>query len=152
VLNNPCYYDDDAYASPGATKVRDPQTYAVGQLFDDVYAAMLAGLQFVFAQPTTTRAVRRRIAKLCIDVMPAVLVPLGEALTMLPSGIAGRAAGAGFFIGRFVPLPADERIALPMLLARFATLRDHALRLAGGSPVEPVLRHVAEILNERITL
>jgi hypothetical protein len=149
VLSNPCYYDDDAYAARGATKVRDPQTYAVGQLFDDLYAAMLVGLQFVFAQPAASRPVRRRIAKLCIDVMPAVLVPLGEALTMLPSGIAGRNAGAGFFIGRFVALPADERIALPMLLARFAALRDHAVRLADGSPAEPALRHVAAILNER---
>lgn len=73
--------------------------YALGvaALFDELYILMLRQLQFVFTTGRSSDARFSWFLRTAIQIMPVVIKPLGEALTLIPTeGRAGETAGATF--------------------------------------------------------
>ncbi|MEX2171331.1 MAG: hypothetical protein WD851_18570, partial [Pirellulales bacterium] len=111
--------------------LKDPYTREVSELFDEIYMLMLRMLQFVFSNPTAERAQVEWFSMTAIGIMPVVVKPLGEALTLLASGCAeGETAGPSFRMSRHVPLPADVMIAHRIAVERLKQLAAEAVRLS----------------------
>ncbi len=93
------------------TRLTDPYACAVSELFDEIYMLLLRMLQYVFSNPTASRAQVEWFAHVAVVGMPVVVKPLGEALTLLPAGESGHGerAGPSFAMSRHVPLPSDSR-------------------------------------------
>src|SRR5207253_1231227 len=91
--------------------VQDKFARAVADVFDGVYVLMLRMLAYVFASGPEASELATDLSRQAIRLMPTVIKPLGEALTLLPSGIPNRTAGPGFGLTRHVALPENPRIA-----------------------------------------
>jgi hypothetical protein len=89
----------------------DDYTASVAAHFDSVYVLMLRLLQHVFDNATSSPKLLRLFSRLAIELMVRVIKPLGESLTLLPSGIDDRTAGAPFRLDRHVPLPIEPKAA-----------------------------------------
>lgn len=128
----------DADAARGTTAITHPFTAAVAGWFNDIYALMLRMLQFVFNNSTARTDCLRTFAKVAIVVMPTVLKPAGEALTLLPvAENSTRRAGPTFEISRLLPLPSDPEIAQVIVGERLAELVADG-EVLGRDPLAPV--------------
>jgi hypothetical protein len=116
------------------TLITDSYTKKVSELFDELYILMLRVLQYIFNNSVADRARLGLLARTAIEIMPVVLKPLGEALTVLPSGASGEeTAGPSFAMSRHVPLPSDFEIATRVVEERMKELADVADDLASAS-------------------
>jgi hypothetical protein len=84
----------------------------VAALFDSVYSLMLRMLAWSFEFDST--GFEDQLQKFCsvtIDLMPRVLLPLGEGLMLMPAGskYPGKTAGPGFGLTRHVMLPPNQK-------------------------------------------
>lgn len=131
---------------PRTTKIIEPSTRMAMELFDDLYVLMLRMLSWSFGPVDSGDPVVRGMARAAIQLMPVVIKPLGEAITMLPAGHGGR-AGPAFTLGRHVPLPLDASIAV-----RVASERIDEFRATADSLVRhhDVLANLLPTLPERI--
>jgi hypothetical protein len=112
-LINPAAKLRGDYGADKPNIIEDPATRRVAELFDAVYILMLRLLSYVFSNSTGDAGVLRAFSTTAIRMMPTVLQPLGEVLTLLPAGerYAGRTAGPAFGMSRHVALPPDPRAA-----------------------------------------
>lgn len=111
-IDNPMAHYRGDYGAAG-NLIKDHYTGQVGELFDAIYGLMLRMLQYVFDNSTGDAALLRDFSQMAIWVMPTVIKPLGEALTLLPAGAdyGSKTAGPAFGLSRHVPLPNDPRCA-----------------------------------------
>ncbi len=113
--------------------IQDPYTQEVAELFDRVYLLMLRLLQYVFRNSTDDTVMLRAFSQTAIGLMPTLIKPLAETLTLLPAGEpwGAKTAGPAFGLSRHVTLPEHPATAsrvvrerLQELIARAATLAD----------------------------
>lgn len=100
------------------TEISNPQTAPVADLFDDVYVAMLQALAVLFCSPGG----RPAMTTISLQLMITVIKPLGECLSLLPSGKKGVNAGACFSMGRAPLLSPTPRVAELLLRERLSEL------------------------------
>ena len=112
--------------------IQDEYTREVSDLFDRVYLLMMRLLQYVFRNPTSDMDALRGFAWTAIGIMPTIIKPLSEALTLLPAGEpwGSKTAGPAFGLSRHVTLPENPRTAMIVVKERLTELLDLAQRLA----------------------
>lgn len=139
-IKNPSAQFRGDYGAPESNEIEDEYTREVAQLFDSLYNLMLRMLSYVFSNSTGDAALLRQFARTAIAMMPTVLLPLGEALTLLPAGLRyGRqTAGPGFGISRHVPLSPDPKVASTLVQELMDELSQTFEKLVGvgGSPAQ----------------
>ena len=139
VADNPVTRLRGERSASGVSLVEHQQTREVSEFFDDVYELMMRMLQFVFSSSTDCGPTLRQFAKTAIVVMPTVIKPLGEALTLMPLRASGDLrAGPSFGMSRHVVLPTDPEVALVVVRERLEELRARGERLiaANGMPAQ----------------
>lgn len=150
-IDDPSYQDDPAFRPPSSHLVVDPTASVAGRLFDDIYAAMLSGLHYAFRQTTADRWTRERIAARCIALMSTAVLPLGELLSTLPSGVGTSTAGAAFSIGRRVDIPIGN--AWSVFDGALDALHQTASAAAVRFPtLRPTFEHVSAALTAAPTV
>jgi hypothetical protein len=131
-IHNPATKFRGDYGAEQRNIIEDPYTQQVSALFDDVYVLMLRMLAYVFTTGSISSALMQTLSALAIGMMPAVILPLGEALTMLPAGqsYGPKTAGPTFGLTRHVMLPPDPTSANVVVKERIAELIATAQTLA----------------------
>ena len=110
-------------------------------LFDDIYIAMLQALAYVFSNATQDQVALKSFASAALNLMMMVIRPLGEAITLLPSGIRDVNAGPTFAMTRHVQLPPPAATALRVFHERLMQLADHSSRLLSAADrSDPIAR------------
>jgi Ferritin-like len=149
-MQNPSARMEPGYGAD-SNPIDDPLAGQVAGLFDSVYSLMLRMLAWSFEFDSV--GVEEQLKKFCsvaIDLMPRVLLPMGEGLMLMPAGkkYPGKTAGPGFGLTRHVMLPpsADNagrlcRERLKELAALAAALLTHPL----PEPVKSGCRHLGNI-------
>lgn len=99
-------------------------------LFDDVYVSMLQAMAYTFSNASYDHATLRTFSQVGLDMMMTVLRPLGEGISLMPSGTPGINAGPTFALSRHAVLPAPPEIAKRVLYDRVVELYEHAEALA----------------------
>jgi Ferritin-like len=69
-----------------ANLITDERTREVADCFDSIYGMMLRMLQYVFDNATSHETLLHQFGRRAIELMAAVIKPLGEALTLMPAG------------------------------------------------------------------
>ncbi|MFN0007225.1 MAG: ferritin-like domain-containing protein [Planctomycetota bacterium] len=137
VAENPVPRIRGGIVTRGTNLIEHPYTQAVAEYFDEVYELMLRMLQFAFSSSTECGPVLRRFAETAIVVMPTVVKPIGEALTLLPMREGSdRMAGPAFGMSRHVGLPVEPDIASVVVRDRLAELNATGLALC-ENPAAP---------------
>jgi hypothetical protein len=108
-----------------ANPIDDPLAAQLAGLFDSAYSLMLRMLAWSFEFDSAGN--ERQLKAFCsvaIDLMPRVLLPLGEGLMFMPAGkkYPGKTAGPGFGLTRHVMLPPQAENARRLCAERFAEL------------------------------
>jgi len=126
-------------------QIQDPYTLQVARLFDRVYLLMLRLLQYVFRNATGECVVLREFAGLAIGLMPTLIKPLAESLTLLPMGgkFGDRTAGPSFGMSRHVTLPDPPQVAAVVVRERLAELVAAAEQLAADERAPVQLENAA---------
>jgi hypothetical protein len=110
--------------------IDDPLSAQLAGLFDSVYSLMLRMLAWSFEfDPAGSEQQLKGFCSVAIDLMPRVLLPLGEGLMLMPAGkkYPGKTAGPGFGLTRHVMLPPDATNTRHLCRERF----DELASLAG---------------------
>jgi len=128
-------------------RLSDLRARRAADLFDDVYGLMLRMLAYTFTNSSADAETRRLFAHQAIELMVAVIKPLGEGLTQLPSGTGDRAAGAVFDIGRVVGLPQPAMIARTLVAELASELVQRAEAVTEDCPEIAALRGAANGLR-----
>jgi len=108
-----------------ANPIEDPLSVQVAALFDSAYSLMLRMLAWSFEYDAAGVGPElRTFCSAAIDLMPRVVLPLGEGLTLMPAGnkYPGKTAGPGFGLTRHVMLPRDVKNARRLCGERFEEL------------------------------
>lgn len=153
VLENPASRRRPDQPEGAVSLIDDPYAMAVAELFDAIYILMLRQLQYVFSDQPQKSDLAPRFARTAIGLMPTVIKPLGEALTLLPAGpkYGGKTAGPAFAMTRHVPLPAESSVAAVVANERLAELAGEADRLAADTRAPRQLVKAAENLRKFAT-
>jgi hypothetical protein len=149
-MENPSAGFEAGYGAE-ANPIGDELAAQVAALFDSVYSLMLRMLAWSFEFDSA--GVEGQLKKFCtttIDIMPRVLLPLGEGLMLMPAGknYPGKTAGPGFGLTRHVTLPPNAVNARTLCKERFTELAAIAAKLLDQPLPEPVkngCRHIEEI-------
>lgn len=136
-------YMPDVFHKSGIvmTVITHPTSLLAVDLFDDVYAAMLQALAYVFSNATKDPRLLKTFASAALRIMMMVIRPLGEALTLMPSGVKNVNAGPAFAMTRHSQLPPPPRAALLVFTERLEELASHAgelHRLAPEQRLSPI--------------
>jgi hypothetical protein len=149
-LENPSAGSQPGYAA-NPNPLEDPLSIEVAALFDSVYSLMLRMLAWSFQfDAAGVEDQLRKFCALAIDLMPRVLLPLGEGLMLMPAGKSypGRTAGPGFGLTRQVMLPpcaATARRLCGERLEELAGLAAGLLKHDLPAPVGNGCRHIEQI-------
>lgn len=146
VMLNPVANSDDGYGA-AAHPIKNALARRTAELFDAVYLLMLQALGFAFT-PSADAATAGRAAHAAIELMTAVIRPLGDGLCCLPSGVKGLNGGPAFGLTRFIALPADPKIAMSAIRERLSQLQSEAQRLSSSLPATPQLAVAAARLGD----
>ena len=133
--------------------IEDALSQQVAALFDSAYSLMLRMLAWSFeVENTGIEAQVKRFCDVAIDLMPRVILPLGEGLMLMPAGKSypGKTAGPGFGLTRHVMLPNDAGNAHKLCrerLQELATIAADLLKQALPEPVAKACVHLQQIAN-----
>ncbi len=149
-MRNPSARLERGYGA-NANPIGDPLAGQVAALFDSVYSLMLRMLAWSFEFDSV--GIEEQLKKFCsvtIDLMPRVLLPLGEGLMFMPAGdkYPGKTAGPGFGLTRHVMLPPNAENARRLCLERLRELAVLAANILTHQLPDPVKRgcsHLQEI-------
>jgi hypothetical protein len=152
VMRNPSAGNERRY-SANANPIDDPLAGEVAALFDSVYSLMLRMLAWSFEFDAA--GAEQQLKRFCsgaIDLMPRVLLPLGEGLTLMAAGknYPGKTAGAGFGLTRHTSLPPNARNASLLCRERLRELAENARRLLVcelSNPARAGCQHLLEIAD-----
>jgi hypothetical protein len=136
-----------------ANPIDNPMSVQVAALFDSAYSLMLRMLAWSFEFDAA--GVEPQLKAFCsaaIDLMPRVVLPLGEGLMLMPAGdkYPGKTAGPGFGLTRHVMLPPDAKNTRKLCRERFKELAALAAGLLQNplpSPVKAGCLHLQEIAD-----
>lgn len=154
-MSNPSAALERGYGA-NSNPIDDPLSADVAALFDSTYSLMLRMLAWSFEFDAA--GVEQQLKAFCsaaIDLMPRVVLPLGEGLMLMPAGkkYPGKTAGPGFGLTRHVMLPPDAKNARRLCSERFKELASLAAGLLQNSLPNPVkvgcahLRQIADIFE-----
>jgi len=136
VTANPIVARHSAQA-PGTSAITNTDTAAVAELFDSAYALMLQLVLAAFS-PGLPAATRTSFARVGIGFMPTVIRPLAETLTQLRVAPTGTAtAGPGFYLSRFLPLPAAAATARALVAERLDELGAACATVSAAATLAP---------------
>jgi len=149
VITNPSAASQAGYGAD-ANPIEDPMAARVAALFDSVYSLMLRMLAWSFE--FDSQGAEDQLKKFCnvaIDLMPRVLLPLGEGLMHMPAGekYPGKMAGPGFGLTRHVMLPPEPNSARTLCRERMRELAGLASDLMKSDLPMPVQKGCSH-LNE----
>ena len=151
-MRNPAARVDTSYGGK-AKAIENPIAGEIAGLFDSVYSLMLRMLAWSFEFDSA--GVEDQLQRFCavaIDLMPRVLLPLGEGLMLMPAGpkYPGKTAGPGFGLTRHVMLPPDTKNARTLCherLQELASLAAILLKEQLPDSVRNGCRHLQVIAN-----
>ena len=149
-MSNPSAAVESAYGA-NAHAISNVVSAQVAALFDSVYSLMLRMLSWSFEfDANGVEAQLKQFCSTTIDLMPRVLLPLGEGLMLMPAGdkYPGKTAGPGFGLTRHVMLPPDSKNAQRLCRERLKELAAIAAALAAETLPAPVVsgcQHLVEI-------
>ena len=151
-MRNPSAGTERGYGA-NSNPIENPEAKSVAALFDSVYSLMLRMLAWSFEFDST--GVEEQLKKFCssaIEIMPRVLLPLGEGLMLMPAGekYPGKTAGPGFGLTRHVMLPPDAENARRLTRERLGELGELAATLSKTALPDPVkcgCRHLEQIAH-----
>jgi hypothetical protein len=151
-MRNPAARVDTSYGGK-AKAIENPIAAEIAGLFDSVYSLMLRMLAWSFEFDSA--GVEDQLQRFCavaIDLMPRVLLPLGEGLMLMPAGpkYPGKTAGPGFGLTRHVMLPPDAKNARTLCherLQELASLAAILLKEQLPDSVSNGCRHLQIIAN-----
>jgi hypothetical protein len=148
-MRNPSARPERGYGA-NSNPIEDPHAEEVAALFDSVYSLMLRMLAWSFEFDSA--GVEEQLKKFCntaIDLMPRVLLPLGEGLMLMPAGekYAGKTAGPGFGLTRHVMLPPDAANARRLTRERLEELASLAVNIS-KTPVPDSVRNGCRHLED----
>ena len=151
-MRNPAARVDTSYGGK-AKAIENPIAAEIAGLFDSVYSLMLRMLAWSFEFDSA--GVEDQLQRFCavaIDLMPRVLLPLGEGLMLMPAGpkYPGKTAGPGFGLTRHVMLPPDTKNARTLCherLQELASLAAILLKEQLPDSVRNGCRHLQVIAN-----
>jgi hypothetical protein len=112
-ITNPSAALERGYGA-NSNPIDDPLSAQVAALFDSAYSLMLRMLAWSFEfDAAGVEPQLKAFCSVAIDLMPRVILPLGEGLMLMPAGkkYPGKTAGPGFGLTRHVMLPADAQNA-----------------------------------------
>lgn len=130
-MRNPSAALERGYGA-NANPIDDPLAAQVAALFDSAYSLMLRMLAWGFEFDAA--GAEQELTDFCsvaIDLMPRVLLPLGEGLMLMPAGnrYPGKRGGPGFGLTRHVMLPPNGKNAWQLCSERFQELAARAAAL-----------------------
>jgi hypothetical protein len=130
--------------------IEDEYTQRVASLFDSAYVHMLRMLSYVFSNSTADESLLREFSQTAIRMMPVIIKPLGEALTLLPAGAKykGKTAGPAFGMTRHVHFSPDSQAARVLAREGLAELASEASVLAARPEAPQQLRQAARSFEE----
>lgn len=139
-MRNPSALAETNYGA-SANPIEDKLAARVAALFDSSYSLMLRMLAWSFEFDSAGND--QQLKEFCtatIDLMPRVLLPLGEGLMLMPAGhkFPGKTAGPGFGLTRHVMLPPDAVNARKLCSERFKELGEIAANLLQEDLPPPV--------------
>jgi hypothetical protein len=151
-MTNPCAGLQPGYGA-SANPIDDPLSVQVAALFDSAYSLMLRMLAWSFEFDAA--GVEPQLKAFCsaaIDLMPRVILPLGEGLMLMPAGnkYPGKTAGPGFGLTRHVMPPPEAKNARRLCRERFqelAALADGLLQNPLPNPVGAGCAHLQQIAD-----
>jgi len=125
----------------GGTRIVDPLTAAVADLFNGAYDIMLLMLRRFFTHTEETDADLEHLARASLRLMTTVIRPLGEALAQMPvesASLPGRCACAPFGDDRNIPELVHQTAVWALLDERLWQLARAStnLRVTPGLPTE----------------
>jgi hypothetical protein len=132
-LANPSARLERAY-SAHANPLEDERAQQVAALFDSVYGLMMRMLAWAFEFDAQGKEDElKSLCGIAIDLMPRVLMPLGEGLMQMPAGARypGKTAGPGFGVSRQVMLPPNPGTARRLCTEELSELAALAAGLPG---------------------
>jgi hypothetical protein len=159
-MTNPSAGPERGYGA-NANPIDDPLSVQVAALFDSVYSLMLRMLAWSFEFDGA--GVEPQLKTFCssaIDLMPRVVLQLGEGLMLMPAGneYPGKTAGPGFGLTRHVTLPPDAKNAAVLCRERFQELAALAAVILQNPVPNPVktgcfhLQQMAGTFDARLKL
>ena len=118
MIKNPVIYDKGNLNQSEGNLLGNELTARVSDLFDDLYVLMMQILQHTFYSSDMELA--RKWGKFAIHMMPTVIKPLADALSMQAAGedYPEFVAGPSFTINRHVAFPFQFETARLMMLER----------------------------------
>jgi hypothetical protein len=137
-----------------ANPIDDPLSVQVAALFDSAYSLMLRMLAWSFEfDAAGVEPQLRTFCSAAIDLMPRVVLPLGEGLMLMPAGnkYPGKTAGPGFGLTRHVMLPPYAKNARRLCRERFRELAVLAAGLLQNplpNPVSAGCAHLQQIADD----
>lgn len=135
-IENPVTKFRGDYGALKGNIIEDEYTRSVSDLFDDIYVLMLRILAYIFSNSTGDAELLKRFSTISIALMATVILPLGEALTLLPAGertYGDKTAGPAFGLTRHVALHPDARATSIVVQERLAEIITRAGELAAHS-------------------
>jgi ferritin-like protein len=144
-----------------ANPIDDPLSVQVAALFDSAYSLMLRMLAWSFEfDAAGLEGQLKTFCSAAIDLMPRVVLPLGEGLMLMPAGnkYPGKTAGPGFGLTRHVMLPPHAKNARRLCSERFKELAALAAGLLQNPLPNPVrtgclhLQEMADTFDARVKL
>jgi len=149
-MRNPSASLERGYGA-NANPIDAPLSGKVAGLFDSAYSLMLRMLAWSFEfDAAGVEEQLKDFCRIAIDLMPRVLLPLGEGLMLMPAGnkYPGKTAGPGFGLTRHVMLPPNAENARRLCQERFkelAALTDDIFKNDLPVAVKNGCRHLQEI-------
>jgi hypothetical protein len=149
-MRNPSASLESSYGA-NSNPIDDALAAQVAGLFDSSYSLMLRMLSWSFE--FDSQGVDAQLKQFCtvtIDLMPRVLLPVGEGLMLMPAGnkYPGKTAGPGFGLTRHVMLPPNADNARRLCRERLQELAAIGASLLSQKlpdPVQSGCRNLAEI-------
>ena len=127
-------------SSPDLTRITDPTTAGVADLFNAAYEVMLQMLVRFFAHTEETEEELQTLSRTAVGAMSLLIKPLGQLLTTLPVGaeFPGKTAGPNFEFYRTDYLRPHRHSAWVLIHERLLELADYCARLSArpGAPTE----------------
>lgn len=159
-ISNPSAGVERGYGA-NANPIEEPLAVRLAALFDSTYSLMLRMLAWSFE--FDAKGVEQQLKDFCaaaIDLMPRVLLPLGEGLMLMPAGKSypGKTAGPGFGLTRHVMLPPNAGNARRLCQERFQELSALAANLLQERLPEVArngcrhLQQISEFFQEQVTV
>ncbi|HTK21321.1 MAG TPA: ferritin-like domain-containing protein [Mucilaginibacter sp.] len=147
VIENPMPAFYAGQIPAGANVIKNDFSAQVSVMFDNIYSLMLRMLQYVFQSGTLPNELQKTIADGSIQLMTRVLKPIGEALTLLPSGHGNDLkCGPSFGLYRHVSFPSNFKETLYLIIEALTQSADQC-KLLSNNAVAP-----AQLLNAAANL